>query len=155
MHGGGAGIRIGRVLTHEHGGGWLRGTLEYAVDVTPIEIYHLPAYTERGATVPFPAKNYYTGGFSPFVAKWNFTKNATRSFIPYVAAEGGIVFSNANLPQGDTSNVNFTSGAAFGTYLGSWNVQGKIFHLSNASIGNHNPGINAALQFRIGYTWCK
>ena len=154
----GGGLRFGRVLTAEHGSGWARGTFEYDVDVTPVEMYHFPVYTPLGSSVAFPAKNYYTGGFTPFVAKWNFT--AGQKWVPYIAAEGGIVFSNGNMPQGDTSTVNFTSGGAFGLHRfvsdkGAWTFQGKLFHLSNASIGNHNPGVNAALQFRIGYTWFK
>lgn len=157
---GGAGLRIGRVLTNQHGGGWMRGTLEYDVDVTPVEIYHLPAYQPLGSAVVLPAKNYYTAGFNPFVLKWNFTRSVGQAFVPYVAAEGGLVFSNGNLPQGDTSSVNFTSGLAIGAHLGrsdssAWTVQAKIYHLSNASLGNHNPGVNAALQFKIGYTWFK
>ena len=35
----------------------------------------------------------------------------------------------------------------------SWDLAVKAYHLSNASIGNHNPGINASLQFMLGYTW--
>ncbi|HEY3929056.1 MAG TPA: acyloxyacyl hydrolase [Candidatus Koribacter sp.] len=154
----GVGVRLGRVLTREHGSGCARGTLEYDIDLTPAEIYHLPTYTPRGSSVALPAKNYYTAGFDPFVAKWNFTSG--RKWAPYVAAEGGIVFSNGDLPQGDTSNVNFTSGAAFGLNRfdaggNAWMVQGKVYHLSNASLGLHNPGINAAVQFKIGYTWFK
>jgi lipid A 3-O-deacylase len=155
---GGAGLRIGRVLTNEHGRGWARGTLEYDIDLTPVESYHFPVYTPRGSNLSFAAKNYYTAGFNPFVAKWNFTRG--EKWVPYVAAEGGIVFSNTDMPQDDTSQVNFTSGAAFGfnrfvTSHSAWTLQGKIFHLSNASLGNHNPGVNAALQFKIGFTWFK
>jgi hypothetical protein len=32
-------------------------------------------------------------------------------------------------------------------------VSVHVTHLSNASLADHNPGINASLQFRIGYTW--
>lgn len=158
VHAGGVGFRIGRVLTSEHGSGWGRGTLEYDVDLTPFEIYHFPVYTPRGATTSLASKNYYTGGFSPFIVKWNFTRG--EKWVPYVDAEGGIVFSNGDMPQGDTSTVNFTSGAAFGVHRfvndhSAWTFQGKIYHLSNASLGAHNPGVNAALQFKIGYTWFK
>jgi hypothetical protein len=31
-----AGLRFGKVLTAPHGPGWLRGSLEYALDVTPL-----------------------------------------------------------------------------------------------------------------------
>jgi hypothetical protein len=30
-----------------------------------------------------------------------------------------------------------------------------VTHISNASIADHNPGINATMQFRVGYTWFK
>ena len=30
-----AGVRFGRILTQEHGSGWLRGNLEWAADVIP------------------------------------------------------------------------------------------------------------------------
>ena len=77
---------------------------------------------------------------------------------PYVAAVGGIVFSTSNLPPGDTSVVNFTSGAELGAQWfrkgnNSLDFAAKIYHLSNASIGNKNPGINGAVQFMVGYTW--
>jgi hypothetical protein len=158
VHLGGAGLRIGRVLTGEHGSGWRRGTFEYDVDLTPVEIYHFPSVVPSGSSIALPSKNYYTGGFTPLIMKWNFTSG--HQWVPFVAAEGGIVFSNGDMPQGDTSTVNFTSGAAFGFHRfvssgNAWTFQGKIYHLSNASLGNHNPGVNAALQFKIGYTWFK
>jgi hypothetical protein len=54
--------------------------------------------------------------------------------------------------------VNFTSGAELGAQWfhrpnQSWDFAVKIYHLSNASIGNKNPGINGAVQFMVGYTW--
>jgi len=153
----GAGARVGRVLTDEHGSGWRRGTFEYDIDLTPVEIYHFAPTVEAGfATIP--AATIYAGGMTPVIMKWNFTKG--RQWIPFVTAEGGVVFSNKDLPPGDTANVNFTSGAAFGFHRfaaskSAWTFQGKIYHLSNASLGPHNPGVNAGLQFRIGYTWFK
>jgi hypothetical protein len=28
-------------------------------------------------------------------------------------------------------------------------------HISNASMGDRNPGVNVTLQFNVGYTWWK
>src|SRR4051794_34831557 len=94
VHIGGAGFRVGRVLTNEHGSGWMRGTFEYDIDLTPVEIYHFPQYVQYSGpyTIIWPSRNYYTGGINPFVAKWNFTKG--EKWVPYVAAEGGVVFSD-------------------------------------------------------------
>jgi lipid A 3-O-deacylase len=136
--------RIGRVLTHEVGSNALRGSFEMAIDIIPINEFWIAGNSQ------------YAGAINPFIAKWNFTGGKTVS--PYLAAVGGVVFSPSNLPPGDTSTVNFTSGAELGAQWfhqskNSWNFAVKIYHLSNASIGNKNPGINGAMQFMVGYTW--
>ncbi|MFZ0912945.1 MAG: acyloxyacyl hydrolase [Candidatus Korobacteraceae bacterium] len=137
------GFRLGRVLTNEHGGGFLRGTFEMAGDIIPVDEYWI-----HGAQ--------YAAAINPFIAKWNFT--SAGKVAPYIAAVGGVLFSTHNLPPGDTANVNFTSGAEVGAQIfrkerNSWDLAVKAYHLSNASLGKHNPGINASLQFMLGYTW--
>jgi lipid A 3-O-deacylase len=138
------GARFGRVFTHELGKNALRGSFEMAVDIIPINEFWIGGNAQ------------YAGAIDPFIAKWNFTGGKTVS--PYIAAVGGIVFSSSNLPPGDTAQVNFTSGAELGAQWfhqskNSWDFAVKIYHLSNASIGNKNPGINGAVQFMVGYTW--
>jgi len=136
--------RVGRVLTHEVGSNALRGSFEMAIDIIPINEFWIAGNAQ------------YAGAINPFIAKWNFTGGKTVS--PYLAVVGGVVFSPSNLPPGDTSQVNFTSGVELGA---QWFYQSKnsvdfavkIYHLSNASIGNQNPGINGAVQFMVGYTW--
>jgi hypothetical protein len=139
-----AGARFGRVLTHELGKNALRGSFEMAVDIIPINEFWIGGHSQ------------YAGAIDPFIAKWNFTGGKTVS--PYLAAVGGVVFSSNNLPPGDTSQVNFTSGAELGAQWfrhdrNSVDFAVKIYHLSNASIGTKNPGINGAVQFMVGYTW--
>jgi lipid A 3-O-deacylase len=139
-----AGARFGRVFSHEVGKNALRGSFEMAVDIVPINEFWVGGNAQ------------YAGAIDPFIAKWNFTGGKTVS--PYLAAVGGIVFSSSNLPPGDTSQVNFTSGAELGAQWfrhgkNSLDFAVKIYHLSNASIGNMNPGINGAVQFMAGYTW--
>lgn len=137
------GVRLARVLTNEHGSGIFRGTYEMGIDVVPLDEYWVNG-------------GQYAGGVDPIMAKWNFTHGCKNA--PYVAIVGGALFSNHNLPPGDTSQINFTSGAEIGDQFfrkgtNSWNIAVKAYHLSNASIGNHNPGLNANLQFMLGYTW--
>ena len=137
------GLRVGRVLTQERGKGFLRGTFEMAADIIPINEWWING-------------GQYAAAINPLVLKWNFTKGCR--IAPFVEADGGVVLSTANLPPGDTSNVNFTSGATVGVQMfrrkrNSINLGVKVFHLSNASLGNHNPGINSSLQFMLGYTW--
>jgi hypothetical protein len=137
------GVRLGRVLTNEHGKGILRGTYEMDIDIIPLDEYWI-----RGGQ--------YSGGIDPIVFKWNFTHGC--KIAPYFAAVGGVLFSNHNLPPGDTSQINFTSGPEIGAQFfrkgtSSWDIALKAYHLSNASIGNNNPGLNASLQLMLGYTW--
>src|SRR5271157_343497 len=137
------GVRIGRVLTRELGQNALRGSFEMAVDIIPLDEYWIHG-------------GQYAGAINPFIVKWNFT--APRTVAPYAAIVGGVLFSSHNLPPGDTSQVNFTSGMEIGAQMfrkerNSWNLAVKAYHLSNASLGNKNPGINASLQFMLGYTW--
>ena len=139
-----AGARFGRVLTHEIGSNALRGSFEMAADIIPINEFWIAGNAQ------------YAAAIDPFIAKWNFTGG--RSVSPYLAAVGGVLFSSNNLPPGDTSQVNFTSGAELGAQWfrhekNSLDFAVKIYHLSNASIGNKNPGINGAVQFMVGYTW--
>jgi lipid A 3-O-deacylase len=138
------GARVGRVLTHQVGGNFLRGTFEMDLDIIPINEFW------------YGGNAQYAAAINPFIAKWNFTKGST--IAPWIAAVGGIVFSTSNLPPGDTSTVNFTSGLELGSHFFRANRQSvdlgvKIYHLSNASIGNKNPGINGAVQFTVGYSW--
>ena len=77
------GFRLGRVLTNEHGGGFLRGTFEMAGTSF--------RWTSIGSTAL-----KYAAAINPFIAKWNFT--SAGKVAPYIAAVGGVLFSTHNLP---------------------------------------------------------
>ena len=140
------GGRAGIVLTNEHLPGLLRGNFEWDVDV-------LPLY----AVLP-PNSGVYGGSIRPLIWKWNFTHG--RKIAPYFAAEGGIVFTRSNVPPGDTSQINFTPGAAFGANFflknrRSFFLEGNLGHLSSASLGDHNPGYNVTFMITGGFSFFK
>jgi lipid A 3-O-deacylase len=142
-----AGFRVGRVMTGELGKGFARGTFEVDSEIMPLDYVLWGGY-----------KNVYGFGVNPLVMKWNFTR-ANRA-VPYFLAQGGMLWTNVNVPPGNTSQINFTSGAGVGLNYFikpgrslNWDV--RATHLSNASLGSHNPGVNASLQFSIGYNWWK
>ena len=147
-----AGVRIGRVLTGTLGTGTFRGTFEWAADLMPLyEIRQDDFYTTG------PQHWVYGGAFNPVILKWNWVAN--KKITPYFAAEGGVLFTKTEVPAGDTSRVNFLPGGAFGIYIHrgekhAIDLSAHVTHISNASLG-HNPGINATMQFRVGYTWFK
>ena len=141
-----AGGSLGRVLTHEHGGGIVRGTFELGVEAMPAYMF----FSE--------GRSFYGTAFTPLLAKWNFT-NGER-IMPYFEAAGTVILTADNFPAGDTATTNFASGAGIGMHIFTRPKQAvkldvRAVHISNASIGNHNPGVNAALVFNIGYTWFK
>ncbi len=133
-----AGLRYGWVITGEHWPGILRGRFEYAVDVVPVYLIFQPANTAYGL------------GFNPLGLKWNFERRGRLS--PYLELGGGAVFSNHSVPT-YTNKVNFTPSAALGTHiLGekyNWSVELRYLHISNAGLGNYNPGLNT-VQVRVG-----
>ena len=142
-----AGVRVGRVVTRERGHGLLRGTFEWDAEVMPVDYVLWSGY-----------RNVYGFGFNPLIWKWNFTHG--RKAVPYFLAQGGILWSTDFVPPGDTSHFNFTTGAGIGVNYfvkpgRSWNIDLRATHLSNASLGDENPGINASLQLSIGYNWWK
>jgi hypothetical protein len=148
-----AGVRIGRVLTHEIGDGNFRGTFEWAGDLMPLYMVRQSLFYDSG-----PQEWIYGGGFNGVVLKWNWTAN--KKIVPYFAAEGGMLFTTKDVPTVDSSSVNFLPGGAFGIYVfnkpnRALDLSLHITHISNASIANHNPGINTSMQFRVGYTWFK
>lgn len=134
-----AGLRYGWVLTRPVGPGFLAGRFEYAVDVVPVFVVFQSRNTAYGV------------GVNPLNLKWNFAPRGG-SVVPYLELSGGTLFTHHEVPTG-TSNVNFTSGAAFGTHFlrdkWNWSLEARYMHISNAGLSSPNPGINT-LQVRLG-----
>jgi hypothetical protein len=133
------GGRYGWVLTDPHGPGFLRGRFEYAADVVPIFLVFQPTGTAYGF------------GLNPVALKWNF--DASHRVTPYFELDGGVLFTNDEVPA-RTSRVNFTPGGAFGMHFlrtkYNWSAEIRFMHISNAGLTNRNPGINT-LQVRVGF----
>lgn len=141
-----AGGRGGLVLTPDFLPGFLHGNFEWAVDV-------MPAYF-----VFPPNSGVYGASIKPVMWQWNFT--SAKTFSPYVAAAGGVVFTRSNIPPGDTSTINFTPQLDVGVHIFTREgralmLEADLFHLSSASIGRQNPGYNVSLMITVGYTWYK
>lgn len=137
-------FHAGRVLTHEHGRGWTRGTFEWDFTVIPVEIFWVLGY-------------HYAGGFEAFGPRWNFTHNHHR-VVPFAGLTSGMLFSPRNFPPGDTYQANFTAAFDVGAHVfvrrkQSLSVTERVYHLSNAFLGRLNPGVPVGLQLTLGYVW--
>jgi lipid A 3-O-deacylase len=141
------GVRVGKVITSEIGTGRFRWRFEYAGDIMPVYLVEL----RQGGWV-------YGGGFNPVVLKFVFTAN--RKITPFVEANGGVLLSTRDVPEPNTNALNFMSGVQGGFHYfikekRAITFSTQVIHISNASLGNHNPGINASVHFRLGYTFFK
>ena len=135
------GLRYGLILTKPHGPSFLRGRLEYAVEVVPAFVVVQKQNTAYGA------------GVNPFAFKWAF---ATRgNIVPYLEIGGGTLFTNTQVPAG-TSRINFTSGGAVGLHFlrtkRNFSAEVRYMHISNAGLATPNPGVNT-IQLRLGFGW--
>lgn len=155
------GVRVGKVLTAEHGPGWMRGNFEVAADVMPLfidfagqEVQLLPQDRTIGGT-------YYGFSVNPLVLKWNFTGGRPqRKVVPFFEIAGGMLFTNRGFPETATSHFNFTPQFAGGFQVftredRAVTVSIRGMHISNASISAPNPGVNAVLAVTVGYHWFK
>lgn len=138
-----AGLRYGWVLTDAHLPGILKGRFEYALDAVPAYLIFQPTGTAYGV------------GLNPLNLKWNFV--ARGRWSPYLELSGGTLFTTSKVPA-NTSSVNFASGAALGTHiLGrkySWAIEARYLHISNAGLGDLNPGVNTfEVRLGIGKFW--
>jgi lipid A 3-O-deacylase len=167
------GARMGKVMTDPAGPGFLRGQFEYSAEVTPWWQGRTATFERYNPDVAAATGPYKTGGayngfsLTPIVLRWDLT--GSRRILPFVQGAGGLIWTNHKFPpvgplplpghQG-TSVWNFTPqfGVGFQYFLKprrSITFNANAVHISNASLGDANPGVNATVQFQIGYSWWK
>jgi hypothetical protein len=137
-----AGFHIGRVIHESHGLPGHKKTLEYAIDLQPLFLVTSP-------------QKAYGGGLSPIGFKWNFAPR--ERYRPYLEFNAGGMFTQKNVPPGDTENFNFTLALGPGVMIAVrqnqvMSVALRYWHLSNAGIGYDNPAFNT-IQIVMGYHW--
>jgi len=131
---------------------------------TPDVISCSPLYTVGGT---------YSGvSVTPIILRWNLATHGR--FAPWVQGAGGLLWTNhkypafgstiLNLindgPNSDASVWNFTpqGGVGFHYFVRperSIDFSANAVHISSASLGDRNPGVNASVQFSLGYTFWK
>lgn len=139
-----AGFHVGRVVYEYARPGMGKRTLEYTFEAQPFFLV-----TRR--------QSAFGGGFSPVGVRWNFVPRGR--YRPYVEFNGGAMFTQKNVPPGDTSNFNFTVAAGPGVMIAlphneALSIALRYWHLSNANLANSNPQFNT-IQIVVGYHWLK
>lgn len=175
-----AGAHLGRMLTPDVGPGVLHGNFEYAVEVFPFWQVYTPKFQRlscpaaNACSGPFTTGGTYTGAsVTPILLRWNFT--SSQKFQPWLQGGGGVIWTNHKFPAvgnlnpadvasngygGNTSVWNFSPQFGVGVHMfrgdaHSIDFAANALHISSASLGDKNPGINASVQFNVGYTWWK
>jgi len=179
-----AGVHAGKVLTGNFGPGPLRGNFEYAVEVFPFWQSYTPKF-QRANCVAGAAANtivcsplYTVGGtysgasITPAIFRWNFVGTRRMSF--WAQGAGGLLWTNHKYPAFGSPELNLTNDGP-NTDASVWNFtpQGGVgmhyflkprrsidfgvnaVHISSASLGDKNPGVNASIQVSVGYSWWK
>lgn len=179
-----AGVHVGKVLTSNRGPGLFRGNFEYAAELFPYWQSFTPRFQRvrcrqaaPGGTPPC-SRPYIAGGtfggatVTPIILRWNFATHGR--IVPWAQAAGGLLWTNhkypaygdntanfnTNGPNGDSSVWNFTPQGGIGVHYffrpeRSLDFSANGVHISSASLGDRNPGVNASVQFSIGYSWWR
>ena len=179
-----AGVHAGKVLTGNYLPGPLRGNFEYAVEAFPFwqsytpkfqraQCHAVPGSSDIACSPLYTVGGTFTGvSIVPIILRWNFT--GTRRISPWVQGAGGVLWTNHKYPAfggeplsltndgptADSSVWNFTPQMGVGLHYfvrprRSIDFSANAVHVSSASLGDRNPGINASVQFSVGYTWWK
>ena len=173
-----AGVRLGKVITEQHMPGILRGQFEYAGELMPYwqsftpppglyETHYIFNGQSGYALFPYGGGTYTGFSITPIILRWNFAP--TRRFAPWVQGAGGVIYTTHKYPPdilvphgqpGGTSVFNFTPQFGIGFHYfvkprRSIDFAANAMHISSASLGDRNPGVNASVQFQIGYTWWR
>lgn len=170
-----AGVHGGKVLTRVMHAGPLSGQFEYGVDVIPIWQAYTPApHTETEVingvtyTAQVGGGTYRGVSLTPVIFRWNFLTKSAR-IQPWFQAAGGLIYTTHKFPgtvlvpegtPGGTSVWNFSpqGGAGLHYFLRrgrSIDFGVNAVHISSASLGDKNPGVNASVQFQVGYTFWR
>ena len=124
-------------------------------------------------SAPFPVGGTFSGvTLTPIILRWNFA--GTHRLTPWAQGAGGVLWTNHkypaygttdlslanNGPSADASVWNFTPQGGVGLHYflsphRSLDLGANAVHISSASLGDRNPGVNATVQFNLGYTWWK
>ena len=174
-----AGVEGGKILTPVFHAGIFSGQFQYAANIMPLWQAYTPAPHEQTFIYPCPTGTcYFTGpdgggtyrgvSITPVILRWNFLTKS-RHFQPWFQGAGGLIYTTHKFPPdqlvphgtpGGTSVFNFTPQGGGGIHWftsdrGSWDLGVNGVHISSASLGDRNPGVNASIQIQLGYTFWK
>lgn len=169
------GYQLGKILTPVEKAGIFSGQFELAGNIMPLwQAYtpapHMQTYTYKGTSYQALSGGgtYYGVSLTPVILRWNFLTRSRR-IQPWVQGAGGLIYTTHKFPPaqlvvhgnpGATSVWNFSPQGGGGLHYftlpgNSIDFGVNVVHISSASLGDKNPGVNASMQFQLGYTFWK
>jgi len=177
-----AGVQVGKPITPVLHAGILTGQFEFGSNLMPLWQAYTPAphqqvYTclEPGGetvscTLPVGGGTFRGVSLTPVIFRWNFLTKSQR-IQPWFQGAGGLIYTTHKFPpnymgtatypvDGGTSVWNFSPQGGFGIHYftrakRSIDLGVNAVHISSASLGDRNPGVNASIQVQVGYTFWK
>ena len=177
-----AGAELGKILTPVIHAGFATGQFQFAGNIMPLWQAYTPApheslYTCQGpggtsipCILPTGGGTFYGVSLTPVILRWNFLSHSRR-WQPWFQGAGGLIYTTHKFPPNLLSDP--TKGINGGTSVWNFSPQGgggvhyflrskrsidlgvNGVHISSASLGDRNPGVNASIQIQVGYTFWK
>jgi len=177
------GFQLGKPLTPVIKAGIFSGQFELSGNIMPLWLGFTPpphqqTFFYKGGTCPAGETcsyvapegggTYYGVSLTPVILRWNFL-TGSRRFQPWFQGAGGLIYTTHKYPPdqlvpqgtpGGTSVWNFSPQGGFGVHYfvrpeRSIDLGVNAVHISSASLGDKNPGVNASIQIQVGYTYWK
>lgn len=177
-----AGVELGKILTPVVHAGIVTGQFQLAGNIMPLWQAYTPAphnqvflcQTPSGVGVscdlPTGGGTFYGVSLTPVILRWNFLTHSRR-WQPWFQGAGGLIYTTHKFPpnylsnpalglDGGTSVWNFSPQGGGGVHYflrpkRSIDLGVNAVHISSASLGDKNPGVNASIQIQVGYTFWK
>lgn len=164
------GLEVGKEMRRYRGVSFLRGKGEALSEVMPFWLARYPGQIQVSQYEPngtyssyWNGQSFHGASITPLQLRWNFSQRDSARVNPWTQMGCGVLWTNHKFPytlSGGTSVINFTPQVGAGVNIFNrpkHNIELgiKAIHISNASLGDHNPGLNQTLQFSAGYSWWK
>jgi hypothetical protein len=170
-----SGFQLGKPLTPVLGHGFLAGQFELGGNINPLWLGftpdpHTQTYEAGGETFTqqIGGGTFHGVSMTPVILRWNFLTHSRR-IQPWFQGAGGLIYTTHKFPPdilvphgepGGTSVWNFAPQGGIGVHIftrarRSIDIGVNAVHISSASLGDKNPGVNASMQFQVGYTFWK